>query len=171
MRHSTIPRLVLLALGSGSLLQSHAYPSNPTPTVTLSNGADSTKFIGRSLPEFDQEVFLGIKYADKPVRFTHSTLKTAYASNDSDSGPVNRSSASGAVLYDASQYGYDCPGYGSDTTTLLEAGLIELNEDCLNLNVVRPKREESGDDELLPVMVWIFGGGWQQGATADPRYA
>jgi triacylglycerol lipase len=48
-------------------------------------------------------------------------------------------------------------------------GLIQLSEDCHNLNVIRPKRE-SEDRELLPVMVWIFGGGWQQGATADPRY-
>ncbi|RDW67168.1 putative triacylglycerol lipase (LipA) [Aspergillus mulundensis] len=171
--HSTLPWLVLLATESLLPLQSSAYPLNSSsnPIVTLSNGSkSSTTLIGRSLPEFDQELFLGIKYADKPVRFTPSSLKTAYASNDSDSGPVRHSSASarGNVLYNASQYGYDCPGYGSDTTTLLAAGLIELNEDCLNLNVIRPRRDE--DDDLLPVLVWIFGGGWQQGATADPRY-
>ncbi|CBF79191.1 hypothetical protein AN7046.2 [Aspergillus nidulans FGSC A4] len=174
MRHFKLafPWLAHLAIGSLLLpLQSSAYQSNPTPIVTLSNGPkSSTTFIGRSLPEFDQELFLGIKYADKPVRFTPSSLKTVYASNDSDSGPIRHSSVStrGTVLYNATQYGYDCPGYGSDTTTLLNMGLIEMNEDCLNLNVIRPRRH--GDEELLPVLVWIFGGGWQQGATADPRY-
>ncbi|KAL4748525.1 hypothetical protein BDW72DRAFT_195736 [Aspergillus terricola var. indicus] len=173
MRHfqSAFPWLAPLAIGSLLPPQSSAYQSNPTPIVTLSNGSKgSTTFIGRSLPEFDQELFLGIKYADKPVRFTPSSLKTVYASNDSDTGPVRHLSVStrGTVLYNATQYGYDCPGYGSDTTTLLNMGLIEMNEDCLNLNVIRPRR--NGDEELLPVLVWIFGGGWQQGATADPRY-
>ncbi|KAL4759712.1 putative triacylglycerol lipase (LipA) [Aspergillus foveolatus] len=173
MRHfkSAFPWLAHLAIGIFLPLQSSAYQPNPTPIVTLSNGPkSSTTFIGRSLPEFDQELFLGIKYADKPVRFTPSSLKTVYASNDSDSGPVPHSSVStrGTVLYNATQYGYDCPGYGSDTTTLLNMGLIEMNEDCLNLNVIRPRRH--GNEELLPVLVWIFGGGWQQGATADPRY-
>ncbi|KAL6233205.1 hypothetical protein BDW75DRAFT_215736 [Aspergillus navahoensis] len=169
--HLAFPWLIPLAIGSLLPFQSSAYPSNPTPKVTLSNGyKNSATFIGRFLPEFDQELFLGIKYADKPVRFTPSSLKAVYASNDSDAGPVRHSSVSThrTVLYNATQYGYDCPGYGSDTTTLLSMGLIELDEDCLNLNVIRPRRD--ADETLLPVLVWIFGGGWQQGATADPRY-
>ncbi|KAL4993601.1 Alpha/Beta hydrolase protein [Aspergillus recurvatus] len=169
--HSALPWLVPLAIGSLLPLQSSAYPSNLTPIATLPDGSkNSITFIGRYLPEFEQELFLGIKYADKPVRFTPSSLKTVYASNDSDAGPARHSSLSphGTVLYNATQYGYDCPGYGSDTTTLLKMDLIELDEDCLNLNVIRPRRD--GNRELLPVLVWIFGGGWQQGATADPRY-
>ncbi|KAL2810891.1 Alpha/Beta hydrolase protein [Aspergillus granulosus] len=152
-----------LALASSS----HQYP-----TVTLPNGPrGKATFIGRSLPEFEQELFLGIKYADEPVRFTPSTLKTTYVSNDSDSGPVPYSSVPpGGVVYNATQYGYECPGYGSDETKLVDMGLIQLNEDCLNLNVIRPTRGSRSKKDLLPVMVWIFGGGWQQGATADPRY-
>ncbi|KAL2832450.1 Alpha/Beta hydrolase protein [Aspergillus cavernicola] len=168
MRHCllTLTWLSLLAIGS---LPLPIYASNFSPQVTLPTSPKSrTTFVGRSLPEFEQELFLGIKYADQPVRFTPSTLKTTYASDDSDSGPVRQSAAQGTVLYNATQYGYECPGYGSDETTLVEMGLIELNEDCLNLNVIRPGWK-SGDD-LLPVMVWIYGGGWQQGATADPRY-
>ncbi|OJZ84244.1 hypothetical protein ASPFODRAFT_48242 [Aspergillus luchuensis CBS 106.47] len=140
------------------------------PTATLNN----TVFVGRSLPEFEQELFLGIKFADEPVRFTPSTLKTAYRANDSDNGVYDASSASGlqtsseTVLYNATEYGYDCPGYGSDETELAEEGYARFDENCMNLNVIRPKREN--EDELLPVMIWIFGGGWVQGATADPRY-
>lgn len=142
--------------------------SSSIPTATLNN----TVFVGRSLPEFEQELFLGIKFADEPVRFTPSTLKTAYRANDSDNGVYHGSglqaSSGTAVLYNATEYGYDCPGYGSDETKLAEEGYARFDEDCMNLNVIRPKRENK--DELLPVMIWIFGGGWVQGATADPRY-
>jgi para-nitrobenzyl esterase len=39
-----------------------------------------------------------------------------------------------------------------------------FSEDCLNLNVWAPK--DSGD-ELLPVVVYIFGGGWMLGANTQ----
>ncbi|KAL5335157.1 Alpha/Beta hydrolase protein [Aspergillus crustosus] len=171
MRHclSSLPWIALLAIGTLPL-HSHASNPNSTPTVTLPNGPkNKVTFVGRSLPDFEQELFLGIKYADEPVRFTPSTSKTVYAADDSDSGPVRQSSKQGIVVYNATQYGSECPIYGGDTTTLLDLGLIGLSEDCLNLNIIRPRRDNS-DRELLPVMVWIFGGGWQQGATADPRY-
>ncbi|KAL7652289.1 hypothetical protein ACMYSQ_009585 [Aspergillus niger] len=176
--------LLWLSLLGGSTLASALDTSNtPTtkradagsntssiPTATLNN----TVFVGRSLPEFEQELFLGIKFADEPVRFTPSTLKTVYRANDSDNGVYHASSASGlqtssgTVLYNATEYGYDCPGYGSDETELAEEGYARFDENCMNLNIIRPKREN--EDELLPVMIWIFGGGWVQGATADPRY-
>ncbi|OGE54991.1 hypothetical protein PENARI_c005G11612 [Penicillium arizonense] len=146
--------------------------ANP-PTATLSTTKTSkTIFIGRTLPEFNQDLFLGIKYANKPARFTPSELKTTYTSNDSNSGPYNlaiagTSTNAKSVYYNATQYGYDCPAYGSDTTNLVNQGFVSLNEDCHNLNIVKP---QSATDELLPVVIWIFGGGWTQGATADPRY-
>ncbi|RAK95454.1 putative triacylglycerol lipase (LipA) [Aspergillus ibericus CBS 121593] len=150
--------------GERHIVQRDVGNSSSAPSVTLNN----TVFVGRSLPEFDQELFLGIKFADQPVRFTPSTLKTTYSANDSDSGPyASGVDASGAVLYNATEYGYDCPGYGSDNVELAELGWAKFNENCMNLNVIRPKRDS---DELLPVMIWIFGGGWMEGATADPRY-
>ncbi|KAE8375478.1 Alpha/Beta hydrolase protein [Aspergillus bertholletiae] len=154
--------------------QADRSPSPPVATLKSNHARTETIFVGRSLPEFDQEVFLGIKYADKPVRFTPSTLKIAYSTNDSDSGAYMASTndlgiSHRAVLYNATEYGYECPGYGSDETKLVDMGLIQLNEDCLNLNIIRPK-PQSSETQLLPVMLWIFGGGWQQGATADPRY-
>jgi len=148
----------------------------PTATLLSKDGDSKTIFVGRTLPEFNQDVFLGIKYADKPIRFTPSKLKTEYATNASDSGPLDISAAGlinklGYTFYNATEYGNDCPGYGSDTTNEVKMGLIKLNEDCLNLNIIRPRidHQKSGK-ELLPVMLWIYGGGWQQGATADPRY-
>lgn len=175
--------LLWLSLLGGSTLASALDTSN-TPTIKRADAGNNTSsiptatlnntvFIGRSLPEFEQELFLGIKFADEPVRFTPSTLKTAYRANDSDNGVYHASTASGlqtssgTVLYNATEYGYDCPGYGSDETELAEEGYARFDENCMNLNIIRPKREK--EDELLPVMIWIFGGGWVQGATADPR--
>ncbi|EKV15926.1 Triacylglycerol lipase (LipA), putative [Penicillium digitatum PHI26] len=145
----------------------------PTATLSTSNKTPNTIFVGRSLPEFNQDLFLGIKYADEPSRFTPVELKSIYASKDSNSGPYDPSqaglsTASNSIYYNATEYGYDCPAYGSDTNTLIKEGLVTLNEDCFNLNIIRPIADENNG--LLPVLLWIFGGGWTQGATADPRY-
>ncbi|THH16328.1 hypothetical protein EW146_g4291 [Bondarzewia mesenterica] len=40
----------------------------------------------------------------------------------------------------------------------------DISEDCLNLNIVRPKN--SSPHALLPVMLWIYGGAFIQGDTS-----
>jgi para-nitrobenzyl esterase len=40
------------------------------------------------------------------------------------------------------------------------------SEDCLNLNVWTPAKNKKAK---LPVMVWIYGGGFTSGATSEPR--
>jgi acetylcholinesterase len=108
-------------------------------------------FHGRHLPEFDQDLFLGIKYAPKPVRFAPATL--------AQNSPQQH--------HNATRYDTDCHGYGTDTDLLVKQNWSRLGEDCLHLNIIKPRTNQKN----LPVLVWIYGGGWQQGATSDPRYS
>lgn len=47
------------------------------------------------------------------------------------------------------------------------ASLYVQGEDCLYLNIWKA---DEATDEKKPVMVWIHGGGYMMGGTADPTY-
>lgn len=103
------------------------------PTVDIANGSLS----GLHLPEFDQNLFLGVPFAKPPVgdlRFAHPRPYDTPWSG----------------LRDASAYGPSCYGAGP-----FSAGL-QFDEDCLSLNVITPAGDHG---EKLPVFVWIYGGG------------
>lgn len=50
----------------------------------------------------------------------------------------------------------------------LTASALTVSEDCLYLNVWSPAKSA---DAKLPVMVWIYGGGFMAGSTAIPLYS
>jgi para-nitrobenzyl esterase len=61
------------------------------------------------------------------------------------------------------------PGCMQDPTMMAFIGSdAGVSEDCLYLDVWTPA-EKAGD--RLPVMVWIYGGGFAAGATSSPTYA
>jgi para-nitrobenzyl esterase len=56
----------------------------------------------------------------------------------------------------------------SAANPILGASALTVSEDCLYLNVWTPAKSPS---ERLPVMVWIYGGGFIGGSTALPLYS
>ena len=105
--------------------------SSNSPTATIKNGT----YVGRYLPEYDQDLFLGMAYAQPPVGNLRFTIPQSL--NTSWSGTK-----------DASQYSVECVGYGSDQWN------YQVSEDCLYINVVRPSGFEG---RQLPVAAWIHG--------------
>jgi carboxylesterase type B len=100
---------------------------------------------GRYLSNYNQDLFLGIPYAQAP-RLAHAKpIATQFQDP-----------------WDASEYGPTCYGYGSNS--LLN---LTQSEECLNLNIIRPAGIYH---EKLPVLLWIYGGGYAQGSSADPMW-
>jgi len=88
------------------------------------------------------EEFLGIPFAERPQRFEQAT---AWRASYGQSGLVAR------------QYGPWCPQMDGSAAT--------GSEDCLFLNIWRPKGSKPGDN--LTAMVWIHGGGYVTGDAGD----
>ncbi|EMC98104.1 hypothetical protein BAUCODRAFT_22939 [Baudoinia panamericana UAMH 10762] len=136
-----------------------AIAATTAPTVTVKNGT----LRGIYSSQWEQDFFLGIPYAQPPLgplRFKWpQPLNTTYNGTR-----------------DTTSYGYSCYQYGSN---------FNLSEDCLTLNgtlilsvavikaalkqilVVRPSGHQ---DQALPILLWIFGGGLTAGSSADPQY-
>lgn len=130
---------------------SHVLAQSDAPTARTVNGT----YRGAVLPDWDQDAFLGIPYAQPPV----GQLRWKWPQSINSSFSETR---------DATRYGFSCPQYGTN---------FALSEDCLTINVVRPAQKISpgndnnnDDTEKLPVLVWIYGGGLSGGSTADPQY-
>ena len=100
----------LLVAGTSLLLRTTLALSSrdSAPTVTVANGT----YIGKSVPEWQQDHFLGMPYATPPL----ASLR--FARPRSLNSSFNRTQ-------DATRYGYSCYQYGTT---------FNLSEDCLNLN-------------------------------------
>ncbi len=67
--------------------------------------------------------------------------------------------ASWQGVRDADKFGPDC---------MQSANSASMSEDCLYLNVWTPAKSPK---QRLPVLIWIYGGGFNAGATSIPTYS
>lgn len=104
------------------------------------------------------EAFLGIRYAHDTGGKHRFKPPRAYTPRP------------GSIV-SARSFGPSCPQPRSleDNFPLVLSESGEwVSEDCLNLNVVRPRGTRAG--EKLPVMVWIHGGSFWTGSNRDTSY-
>ncbi|WP_088184589.1 carboxylesterase/lipase family protein [Sphingobium sp. Z007] len=139
-----LPLRVLLLAAALSTPAVHAR-SDMAPVVTIADGAL------RGVNEEGVVAFKGIPFAAPPV----GELRWRAPQ------PVLRWQG----VRDASRYGHDCMQlpFPSDAAPL---GTPPA-EDCLYMNVWKPQ----GRTAKLPVMVWIYGGGFVNGGSSPPTYA
>ncbi|KAF9019189.1 alpha/beta-hydrolase [Hymenopellis radicata] len=118
------------------------------PTANILNGTVN----GLHLDELEQDVFLGIPFAKPPV----DSLRLR--------NPQVWDTAFGEEGLNATSYGWSCPQVGP---LAVGTGTVEYqSEDCLTLNIVRPDSDHSD----LPVLVWLYGGGYISGTSSSPVY-
>jgi carboxylesterase type B len=115
------------------------------PTVSVLNGS----YAGLHLPTYNQDIFLGIPYAQDTSGINRFRVPQ-YLNETWDD------------VRQATQYGDMCP----DDVGPPVGAAYGMSEECLSLNVVRP----TGEEGLLPVMVWIHGGSYQRGTTGLAHY-
>jgi carboxylesterase type B len=131
-------------------LTTNTHPSGGPPVVHAKHGVTY-----HGLARNGIEVFLGIPYGQD-------------TSGAGRFKPPRRHVPQPGSRVDATAYGPSCPqALGEWAPPISLGNITEVSEDCLNLNVARPKGVREGDG-LLPVMVYIHGGGFWAGHGHDP---
>ncbi|KAF8325150.1 Alpha/Beta hydrolase protein [Cantharellus anzutake] len=102
---------------------------------------------GLSAPQFGQDYFLGIPYAQPPLGKLRFAKPRPLKPNPSHK-------------VDATKYGKACFQPLDSASGLT---VSDLSEDCLSINVLRPSNLPHG--AKLPVMVWMYGGSFLSGAS------
>ncbi|KAE9396133.1 alpha beta-hydrolase [Gymnopus androsaceus JB14] len=128
------------------------------PTVTL----DSAVVTGVASGAVDE--FLGIPFAEPPTGSLRFNLPQTIA-------PYNTSFSATEMGPSCPQQAIDLPdlsGLAAETVDFIVNSiygfLFTSAEDCLTINVIKPSTATSTSN--LPVLVWIFGGGFEIGGTA-----
>jgi len=114
------------------------------PSVTLRQGSYIGRIYNRQPRSIEE--FRGIPYG----------LSTAREGRFSPPLPVLQSKE----YFDASNFGWRCPAGNQDAP-----GNHEQDEDCLNLNIMRP--EQRPLNKKLPVLIHFYGGSFNFGSSTS----
>ncbi|KAJ7166861.1 sterol esterase [Mycena filopes] len=114
------------------------------PTVSLKYG------VFQGVVDGNLSTFLGVPFAQPAVRFT---------------APLPPTFLHG--IQNATVFGPACPQQALSPVALPVTLAVEapISEDCLKLNVFAPRATSS--QSKLPVLVWIYGGGFEIGNSPD----
>ncbi|KAF4449065.1 hypothetical protein F53441_7609 [Fusarium austroafricanum] len=144
------PNLLAVVSGLGLLFANHANALDTT-TVKTSNGIIKG-FTDKSFPNVAQ--FLGIPYAEPPIgnrRWAPAVAKGRF-------GTLDASSQSPA-----------CPQSEPATTGAWKPEFLikpnSTSEDCLYVDIWAPFKTGPAKQGKLPVLVWIYGGGFVAGGS------
>ncbi|KAI1170255.1 alpha/beta-hydrolase [Nemania sp. FL0916] len=119
------------------------------PVVRVLNGS----YEGLHLPAFQQDIFLGIPYAQ--TTGGANRFRVPQSLNTTWTG-----------VRAAKTYGPACP----DNQVVVD-GHYGMSEDCLSINIVRPNlTDQTQTQKKLPVMLYIHGGSYQIGTSGLPNY-
>ncbi|KAF9516356.1 hypothetical protein BS47DRAFT_1315433 [Hydnum rufescens UP504] len=121
------------------------FGATQSPQVQLESGL----VFGVNVPQFGQDYFLGIPYAQPPVGPLRFSAPLPI--------PKNRSRT-----IDATKFGKVCLQPLSSSRYHYTAQ--DMAEDCLSINVYRP--EGISSDAKLPVMMWFYGGAFETGGSS-----
>ncbi|KAF8154970.1 carotenoid ester lipase precursor [Crassisporium funariophilum] len=129
-----------------------AAPSDPNagPIVQLTYGSFQGSIVGNVAE------FLGIPFAAPPV----GNLRFAPPQAPLSFKGVRPATSFGAACFQQSTTLPSILGGAGTTAT----GISVVSEDCLFINVVKPANVPAG--QKLPVLMWIYGGGFEDGDTS-----
>ncbi|KAI1487668.1 putative lipase [Biscogniauxia mediterranea] len=145
MKSQFLFKLLPLLRGTGSL----AAPTSSSPSVTTASGNVTYQGLERN----GIELFLNIPYGQD-------------TSGENRFKPPRPYVPAPGTTVNARSYGPACPQpLGPSIPPLVLSNVTEISEDCLNLNVARPRGACPGD--RLPVAVFIHGGSFWTGQNSE----
>jgi carboxylesterase type B len=123
-------------------------------TLVVRDPSTAIEYVG--LADDELEMFLGVPYGQDTSGANRFKPPRLYVP------------APGEKI-DATKPGHACPQpLGQLSPPLALVNITEVSENCLNLNIARPKLARAGP---LPVMVWIHGGSFWYGSKDEPTTA
>lgn len=152
----TISQYLLLALACVST--TNALPSSSKRQASLSVQLDNGLTIQGGINDLSPNTaeYLGIPYAESPLGDLRFAPPQAYTLK-------NTTTIDGTVLPPSCmQYLTSLDGMVTVDTPEFETGSAGWSEDCLTVSVWAPKL---AGNQSLPVVIWIFGGGFTTGGV------
>lgn len=158
--------ITLISAVLGSAIASPA-PSNRSDklkerALTVTVDAPAGTIIGKQ--ELFTEKFSGIPYAEPPVGERRLTQAVRLEKKLENFDATGNAPACPQFVVDASSLGLLDQVISTVNESPFFRKALQISEDCLNVNIIRPKGTKAGDD--LPVLFWIYGGGYELGFNA-----